>query len=95
MTAAGETVTLNTPITIDGREVASIEVRKPMPRELSGVRLAILMAMDVDAIAAVLPRVTTPMLPEALVAEMDLTDFTALGVTLVGFLTPGRGALTM
>jgi len=91
MTATTETVTLAVPITIDGVEHKTIVVRKPKPGELVGVRLAVLAAMDVDTIAAVLPRVTDPPLPATLVSEMDLTDFTALGSTLSGFLTGGRG----
>lgn len=90
-----ETVILAAPLTVAGAEIGAIRVRKPSPGEMRGVRLAMLMAMDVDAISAVLPRVTEPALSEATVSEMDLTDFTSLGAALVGFLTGRGGALTM
>lgn len=86
-----ETVSLNTPLTVAGAAVASIRVRKPTPGEMRGVRLSLLLAMDVDAIVAVLPRVTEPVLEGETLSTMDVADFTQFGATLVGFLTGGRG----
>ena len=80
------TIHLDTPIVRDGQTIERIELRKPAAGELRGIVLLALLQMDVDAIASLLPRISTPMVtkPEAL--AMDPADLLAVGVEVAGFL---------
>ncbi|MDO9571169.1 MAG: phage tail assembly protein [Hydrogenophaga sp.] len=80
------TIHLDTPIRRDGQTIAVIELRKPAAGELRGLSMLALLQMDVDAIATLLPRISTPTVskPEAL--QMDPADLLAVGVEVAGFL---------
>ncbi|MFB4342785.1 phage tail assembly protein [Pantoea sp. CS_6] len=83
-----KTVTLDTPIMRGKTEIKEIVLRKPQSGALRGVRLQALMEMDVNAVMAVLPRVSTPALTVQEVNEMDPADLLALSVEVVTFLLP-------
>ncbi|WP_054633115.1 phage tail assembly protein [Pantoea stewartii] len=83
-----KTVTLDTPIQRGKTEIKEIVLRKPQSGALRGVRLQALMEMDVNAVMAVLPRVSTPALTVQEVNEMDPADLLALSVEVVTFLLP-------
>ncbi|MCK4151989.1 phage tail assembly protein [Ralstonia pseudosolanacearum] len=80
------TVTLDTPITRGEQTISAITVRKPGAGELRGVSLMDLMRMDVTALHAVLPRITTPTLTTADVSRLDPADLTQLGLEVTSFL---------
>ncbi len=87
--AAGTaTVTLGTPVTIEGREVAEIVLRKPGAGELRGLKLTEVLQLDVTAMMNLLPRISTPYLDAGTLAKMDLADFTALATEALGFFAP-------
>jgi hypothetical protein len=80
------TITLDTPIQRDGQTIASIDLRKPAAGELRGLSMLGLLQMDVEALATLLPRISTPTVskPEAL--QMDPADLLAVGIQVAGFL---------
>ncbi|WP_205956984.1 phage tail assembly protein [Pantoea stewartii] len=83
-----KTVTLDTPIKRGKTEIKEIVLRKPQSGALRGVRLQALMEMDVNAVMAVLPRVSAPALTAQEVNEMDPADLLALSVEVATFLLP-------
>ncbi|OWY76901.1 MULTISPECIES: phage tail assembly protein [Pantoea] len=88
-----KTVTLDTPIQRGKTEIKEIVLRKPQSGALRGVRLQALMEMDVNAVMAVLPRVSTPALTVQEINEMDPADLVSLSVEVVSFLLT-RSALS-
>ena len=80
------TVQLETPIKRGDGHITSVTLRKPNSGELRGVSLAELLQMKVDALQAVLPRITTPMLHKQDMASLDPADLVNLGTVVVGFL---------
>ena len=88
MTTPDDTVPLDKPITLGGTEIKAVAVRKPDAGELRGVKLRDLMDLDVESLIKVLPRVTAPTLPAAIVATIDPADLTAMGSKVAAFLLP-------
>lgn len=82
------TVTLETPVKSGGTDVTAVTLRKPKAGELRGLKLAEVMQMDADAMTLLLPRITTPILDPAVVAELDASDFAALAQKVMGFFLP-------
>jgi hypothetical protein len=80
------TVQLETPIKRGDGHITSVTLRKPNSGELRGVSLAELLQMKVDALQAVLPRITSPMLHKQDMANLDPADLVNLGTVVVGFL---------
>ena len=80
------TVQLDTPIKRAGGNITHITLRKPTAGELRGVSLAELLQMKVDALQAVLPRISSPMLHKQEMAGLDPADLVNLGSVVVGFL---------
>ena len=81
--AAG--ITLETPVTRGEQSITTVALRKPAAGELRGIALADLLRLDVAALIAVLPRITTPTLTAQDVQQLDLVDLTALGTEVLGF----------
>ncbi len=72
------TVTLSTPIKIDGKDVQDITLSKPSAGQLRGLKLTEVLQMDVDAHIQLLPRITQPPLSPQQISELDPADFTDL-----------------
>lgn len=79
-------VELDRPIQRAGQAIAALQLRKPTAGELRGLSLVAVLQMDVDALATLLPRISTPTIhkPEAL--AMDPADLLACGIVVAGFL---------
>jgi hypothetical protein len=87
------TIAFGQPIVRDGGPVESVIVRKPKGGDLRGAKLTELMAADVDAVARVIPRITTPaILPHEFYA-LEADDLAEVVGTVVGFSEqgPARG----
>ncbi|KWH44044.1 phage tail protein [Burkholderia stagnalis] len=82
------THTLDTPLVRGNQTIDAITLRKPKAGELRGVSLSDLVSLDVAALSKVLPRISTPMLTEADVANIDPADLVQLGGIFAGFLMP-------
>lgn len=85
-TTTTETVTLDTPITRGEQTITDVTLRKPQAGELRGVSLTALLQMDVDALTAVVPRISAPALTQADVRAMDPADLVQIGGAVAGFL---------
>lgn len=83
-----ETITLDTPIKRGENTVDSITLRKPNSGALRGTSLQALVSLDVDALAKVLPRISSPALTEHEVYQLDPADLVQLGSAFAGFLAP-------
>jgi hypothetical protein len=83
-----ENVTLDTPIKRGDAEITAITLRKPNAGTLRGTTLQDLVALDVNALAKVLPRISTPTLTEQDVHQLDPADLVQLGMAFAGFLAP-------
>lgn len=86
------TVTLDSPIWRGETVIDHVTLRRPKAGELRGISLTDLLQLDVAALQAVLPRITSPMLLKQDVAELDPADLVQLGTKVAGFLLP-RAAL--
>ena len=83
---AANTITLETPIKRGALTIDKVTLRKPTAGELRGISLAELLQMKVDALQAVLPRITQPMLHKQEMHALDPADLVNLGTVVVGFL---------
>lgn len=82
------TVTLDEPLKRGDQTIEEVTLRKPSAGELRGTSLAALANLEVTALQKVLPRISTPMLTEADVANLDPADLVQLGGVFSGFLLP-------
>lgn len=83
-----ETIPLDTPIERGDTKITEITLRKPASGALRGTTLQDLVALDVNALAKVLPRISTPTLSEQDVHQLDPADLVQLGMAFAGFLAP-------
>ena len=81
-----EIIPLDTPIKRGEQNITEITLRKPAAGELRGTSLSALLQMDVDALTAVVPRISAPTLTQADVRAMDPADLVQIGGALAGFL---------
>lgn len=79
------TITLEEPLQRGESQITTVDVRRPGSGELRGLKLAEVLQMDVTALCALLPRVTTPTLTSADVIAMDPSDLLQFGTRVVGF----------
>ncbi|KAG0188575.1 hypothetical protein DFQ28_004620 [Apophysomyces sp. BC1034] len=82
------TLTLDTPLVRGNQTIERVTLHKPKSGELRGVSLSDLVNLDVVALSKVLPRISTPTLTEADVANIDPADLVQLGGIFAGFLMP-------
>lgn len=80
------TVPLDQPIKRDGQVINALSLRKPAAGELRGLSLVSVLNMEVDALAALLPRISTPTIHKPEVLAMDPADILAAGIVVAGFL---------
>ena len=83
---AANTITLETPIKRGALTIDKVTLRKPTAGELRGISLAELLQMKVDALQAVLPRITQPMLHKQETNALDPADLVNMCTVVVGFL---------
>lgn len=86
------TVELDTPIVRGEQTITRVELRKPDAGSLRGVSLINLLQMDVDALIAVVPRVSNPVITAPDVTRMDPADLLQIGSAISGFLLPKSAA---
>jgi hypothetical protein len=82
------TITLDTPLTRGEHTIDTVTLRKPQVSALRGTSLAALANLDINALQCVLPRITTPTLTEAEIAQLDPADLMQLGGAFAHFLLP-------
>lgn len=84
------TVTLQTPIKRGEMEITQVCINSTLKQagSLRGLKLYDILMSDVNSLMKLLPRVTTPMLTEVEVAQLDTWDFAQLGQEVAVFLQP-------
>lgn len=82
------TVTLEQPITRGEQTIATVTLRRPLVRDLRGLAISALYTSDVDAMAKLLPRISTPTLLAHEIDTMAPADFATLAGEAIGFLLP-------
>jgi hypothetical protein len=83
---AWPTVDLDTPIKRTGEVIGRLQIRKPGSGEMRGISLVDLGQLKVDALIAILPRITIPTITPAEAAALDPADLLACGAEIGGFL---------
>lgn len=86
-------VNLTQPIKRGENSIASVVLRKPEVGSLRGLKMTDILQMDVNAMMALLPRISEPALLPAEISAMDPADFMELAGRIVGFfLSPEQQA---
>ncbi|WP_171854878.1 phage tail assembly protein [Enterobacter hormaechei] len=88
-------ITLAKPVVRGDEKITQVTITDEIKQagSLRGLKLVNVMNMDVDSVAVLLTRVTSPRLKQTEINEMDTRDFVSLSEALVPFLTPaGSGA---
>jgi hypothetical protein len=83
-------ILLDEPLQIGDRLVETLQLRKPDSGELRGLSLVALGQMSVDEIHKLLPRITTPTLPPAVVVKIDPADMMQIAEVITDFLLTKR-----
>ncbi len=79
------TVILSTAITVDGKDVTEVQLRQPKAGELRGLKITEVLQMDVNAMMALLPRITTPTIIDSQISALSPADLTSLASEAVLF----------
>lgn len=82
------TVTLSEPIRREGGDVTTISIRKPRAGELRGLKVEDLFATDINALIAVLPRITSPVIAAHEVEQFEADDLLEVAGAVKGFFMP-------
>lgn len=98
-TAAGDhtaTVTLDEPIVRGDQRITAVTLRRPKAGELRGIDLAALVnSADYGALETLLPRISSPTLTRADVANLDPSDLVQFATQVVLFFVPKTAAASL
>lgn len=83
-----QTLKLNTPIKRGDKEISEITLHKPNVGAMRGISMRMLLDMNVDAIVAVLPRISDPQMSEAELNKLDAPDLLQAGILVAAFFLP-------
>ncbi|HBN2655591.1 TPA: phage tail assembly protein [Citrobacter freundii] len=85
-------ITLAKPVVRGDEKITQVAITDEIKQagSLRGLKLVNVMNMDVDSVAVLLTRVTSPRLKQTEINEMDTRDFVSLSEALVPFLTPAE-----
>lgn len=81
-------VTLQTPVTIDGKNITEITLRTPTVGELRGLSVASILQMEVSTLSTMFERITQPVLSPMQISKLDPADFTTMAVQTMLFFAP-------
>jgi hypothetical protein len=84
-TSTSVVVPLAKSIKREGGRITSLTIRKPKGGDLRGTKLTDLIAADVDAVAKIIPRITTPAIVAHEFYSLEADDFAEVVGTVVGF----------
>ena len=80
-----ETIALEYPVRRGDQVIDRIALRKPRARELRGLQVQSLVQGDVNAVMALIPRISQPALVAAEVEELSIEDLGAISGVVLGF----------
>ena len=90
------TVTLDEPIVRGDQRITAITLRRPKSGELRGIDLAALVnSADYGALEILLPRISSPTLTRADVANLDPSDLVQFAASVVLFFVPRTAAASL
>ncbi|MCX8578810.1 phage tail assembly protein [Gilliamella sp. B2717] len=75
--------------------ISELSIRKPLTGDLRGIKLVDFIELDIDSLAKVLPRITTPSIAEHEVYTLDLIDLSEITRVIAGFLSETSNSATM
>lgn len=78
-------VALSTPIKRAGGDITEVTLRKPKAGHLRGLKVEDLFGTDVNALLALLPRITEPPLIVAEIEDLETDDLLEIAGTVKGF----------
>ncbi|MFA9485471.1 MULTISPECIES: phage tail assembly protein [unclassified Moraxella] len=79
-------ITLTHGVKLGDNTITDITVNKPFVSHLKGISLTKLFNMETEELLRLIPRVTTPSIPQPALERMEIADFTYLVGEVVGFL---------
>ncbi len=78
---------LATPIVLGNETIETLYIRRPKPGDLRGLKLYAFANAETDEVLTVLPRISTPHVPEEILAEqLNAVDLFGLADTVATFL---------
>ena len=83
-------ITLQEPLKRGDNEITALTLRRPSAGELRGCQLMTLLAGDTDQVIRVASRITTPVLTEHELQQMNPADVFAIAAEISGFLAGSR-----
>lgn len=90
------TVTLDEPIVRGDQRVTAVTLRRPKSGELRGIDLAALTnSADYGALETLIPRISSPTLTRADVANLDPSDLVQFAAAVVLFFVPRKVAASL
>lgn len=81
-------ITLESPVKRGEQTIESVTLTKPKAGALRGITLTDLLQMDAGAIIKVVPRISSPLLTEQDMAQLDPADLVQFGMAVADFLLP-------
>lgn len=85
---ANKPITLDVPVIRGDTTITEVTVNKPNTGALRGTRLQDLIETDVDSLIKVLPRITSPNLTAAEIANLDPADLYQMSQAVAIFFLP-------
>lgn len=82
------TLTLEKGIIRDDKTIKKITLTKPNAGHMRGLKFTNILQFDIDSLAVLLPRISSPALTTDEVYQFDFADLTATTETFAGFLEP-------
>ena len=83
-----QTLKLTKPISRGEKQITEITLHAPNVGAMRGVSVRALLDIQVDALAAVLPRISDPKLTDHEVDKLDLPDLLQAGILVASFFLP-------
>lgn len=80
-------ITLKVGVPSGKTTITELTIRKPLTGDLRGIKLIDFIDLDINSLAKVLPRITTPTIEEHEVFEMDLIDLSDVTKVIADFLS--------
>jgi hypothetical protein len=82
---------LNVSLTFGGNDIKALTIRRPTSGDLRGVKLIDVLQMDVEAHAALLPRICNEIVDTQFVYKLDISDLMSVMSKTVNFFQPSQG----
>ena len=89
-----QTVVFKNPITRGDTQITEVVLREPTAGDLRGLSLHSVLTLETDAIAELVPRISTPNLIKSEIMQLRIADLVELGSALARFLSDTQNQQT-